>query len=220
MKYAKKYIGFVFVLGLLFLSCEGKFEPINSLDAALLLLPANNQECLGIDLPNGKIQVAFDWEDVNGVSSYTLEYEDSVTGESFTVTSLESNLDLELEPGTLYSWRVTVSDDFGNSKTSDPFNFYTEGLAEENHVPFPAEINITDNGNGTVTIAWQGSDLDGDIDFYDVFFSNEDPPSQLLSETTDSSTTVEIQNGITYYLNVRTVDENGNYSDSKRVFVR
>ncbi|MCL6265073.1 fibronectin type III domain-containing protein [Flagellimonas myxillae] len=216
MKIIKIPFGCIVVLVFALLSCEGKFEPVNSLGEVQLLLPINNQECLGVDLPNGKIRVSFDWEDVDGVATYELEYEDTVSQETFAASSPTSGLELELEPGTLYAWKVTVSDDFGNSKTSETFNFYTEGLAEENHVPFPAEIDLIDHGDGTATLSWTGTDLDDDIAYYDVYFSNQDPPSQLLSNTTEQSTTVSMQDGITYFINIRTVDENGNYSDSKQ----
>lgn len=219
MKGISKYFIVTIIISFLVFSCEGEFETSDGLTNLTLVLPLNNQECFGTNLPNGKIRVAFDWEDVTGVSSYSLEYEDIVSGEQFMASSAASNLNLELEPGTQYTWSVTVIDEFGNSKTSDSFNFYTEGLAEENHVPFPAAISILDSGNGTLTISWDGSDLDDDIEFYDVYFSSQNPPVLILSETTSETTTVNVQSGITYYLNVRTVDGNRNFSDSKLTII-
>lgn len=216
MKDVNRYFVLTVIISFLFFSCEGEFETSDSLTNLTLVLPLNNQECLGTNLPNGKIRVAFDWEDVTGVNSYNLEYEDNVTGEQFMATSTDSNINLELEPGTQYTWNVTAIDEFGSSRTSDAdFNFYTEGLAEENHVPFPAAINILDDDNGSLTISWDGSDLDDDIEFYEIFFSPQNPPEQILSETTVETTTVNVQSGIIYFLNVRTVDENRNFSDSK-----
>jgi hypothetical protein len=204
------------IIALLLFSCEGEFEATSGFSDINLLFPENNEQCLGTNLPNGKIRVNFAWEDVTGTTSYILEYEDTVTGNNFSETTSASSLDIELEPGTLYSWKVTISDDFGGMRSSDTFSFYTEGLADENHVPFPAEIDVVNNGNGTLNISWRGADLDDDISFYNVFFSDSSPPTQLLSETTTESTTVNIQIGRTYYLNVVTVDRNGNFSDSKR----
>lgn len=217
MKSFKTPLGPVLILVLFLFACEGKFEPVNSLGEVELLLPVNNQECFGVDLPNGKIRVTFDWEDVEGAILYELEYEDTITQETLITSDTDSGVDLELEPGTLYSWKVTVTDDFGNSKASETFSFYTEGLVEENHVPFPAEINLVDNGNGTAILSWTGADLDDDIAYYDVFFSDQDPPNQLLSNSTVLNTTVPVQTGVTYYIIIRTVDNNGNYSDSKKV---
>lgn len=214
MKDVNRYFILTVIISFLFFSCEGEFEPRDGLTNLTLVLPLNNQECLGTNLPNGKIRVAFDWEDVTGVSSYNLEYEDNVSGEQFIAPSVDSSINLELEPGTQYTWKVTVIDEFGNSIMSDAFNFYTEGLAEENHVPFPAAISIFDDDNGSLTISWDGSDLDNDIEFYNVFFSPQNPPTILLSETTAETTTANVQSGITYYLNVRTVDGNRNFSDS------
>jgi hypothetical protein len=214
MKDFSRYFILTVIISFLFFSCEGEFELNDNPTSLTLVLPVNNQECFGTNLPNGKISVAFDWEDVTGVSSYSLEYEDNVSGEQFMASSADSSLNLELEAGTQYTWKVTVIDESGNPRTSDPFNFYTEGLADENYVPFPAEISIMNGGNGTLNISWDGSDLDNDIEFYDVFFSSQNPPVSILSETTAVTTTVNVLSGITYYLNVRTVDRNGNFSDS------
>lgn len=216
MKSTNIYFALMVIVSFLFFSCAGEFVPSEGLNEVTLIAPENNQECFGINLPNGKIRVSFDWEGASSETSYTLEYEETTSGNTFTETSADSNIDLELEPGTQFSWKVTVVDDTGNSRTSDTFNFYTEGLAEENHVPFPAVVDFSNNGNGTLTFSWNGSDLDGDIQFYDVFFSDQTPPAQLLSQTTTTSRTVNIITGNTYYLNVKTVDRNGNFSDSKK----
>lgn len=219
MKDVNRYFILTVIISFHFFSCEGEFESEDVLTNVTLVSPRNNQECFGTDLPNGKIRVAFDWEDVTGVSSYSLEYEDNVSGEQFMASSTDSSLNLDLEPGTQYTWKVTANDESGTAGTSDAFNFYTEGLAEENHVPFRVAITILNNGDGTMTISWNGSDLDNDIEFYDVFFSTQDPPASILSETTALTITRNVQSGITYYLNVRTVDRNGNFSDSKLTII-
>lgn len=217
----KKYRILSYILCVVFLTglgCEGGFEPENNLTDIQLILPINNEQCLGTNLANGRIRVEFDWSAGDAATSYTVEYEDTVTNESFIENSTESTVDIDLEPGTLYRWRVVSRDDSGNSRTSEEFSFYTEGLATENHIPFPAVTAITANGDGTYTLSWVGTDLDDDIAHFNVFFSNENPPSQLLSETILESTSVNVASGETYYLNVRTVDENGNFSDSRNEF--
>ncbi|MRI00662.1 hypothetical protein GH721_09005 [Kriegella sp. EG-1] len=218
MKSINIYVILIGIFSYSLCSCEGSFERTTEIDQVVTLtLPENNQECFGVNLPNGKIEVNFDWEDVSDANTYTLEYIEIVSGNSFTETSSSSNLNLELEPGTQFSWTVTTIDATGNPISSDSFNFYTEGLADENHVPFPAEIDELNNNNNTLTITWNGSDLDNDIEFYDVFFSDQNPPTLLTPETTSQTQTVNIETSKTYYLNIRTVDKNGNFSDSKKI---
>lgn len=215
-----KRINIVQIVALAFvlIGCEGKFEPTSSLDSVNLLLPLDNEQCFGTRLQTDKIRVEFAWDDINQITQYIINYTDGVTGESNSLTTSESSISIDLEPGTLYSWSVTVSDDFGNSKTSPEFSFYTEGLTEPNHVPFPADLEYINNGNGTVEIFWQGLDLNDDIDYYQVFFSDDNPPSELFSSTNEISTTRDIIVGTTYYFMVLTFDENGNYSESKLNF--
>ena len=208
----------IVVLLFVFTSCEDKFEPINSLNSVNLLVPPNNEQCFGTKLETNKIRVAFDWDDTDQIAEYIINYADGVTGESNSMTTSESSISIDLEPGTIYTWSVTVSDGFGNSKTSPEFSFYTEGLTEPNHVPFPADLEFINNGNGTVDIFWQGLDLDDDIDYYQVFFSADNPPNELFSSTNEISITRDIIAGTTYYLMVLTYDENGNYSESRLNF--
>tara|TARA_R110002050_G_scaffold173352_1_gene305505 strand:+ start:17520 stop:18149 length:630 start_codon:yes stop_codon:yes gene_type:complete len=198
-----------------FLACEGKFEPSNSIGKVSLLLPENNKQCFGTKLESNKIAVEFDWNDVDQITSYNINYTDGVTGESNLLTTTDSFISIELEPGTLYTWNVTVTDDFGHSEKSEDFSFYTEGLADSNHVPFPADIRLPENENNTVNVSWEGVDLDNDIDYYQVYFSQENPPALFLDNTIEQSFNASVETGATYYLNIVTFDENGNYSDSK-----
>lgn len=207
----------VSLLTVFLLGCEGKFESNVDLKAAVLILPENNSQCLGTKLPSGQISVQFDWEDVEGVNSFLLEYEDAVSGEQYSELVSESGINLDLDPRTLYNWKVTVSDDFGNTKTSSEFNFYTEGVAEANHVPFPPNLELTNNGDDTVTLSWQSTDLDSDIDYYKVFFSPNDPPNVLIEQTNQTSTTVAIEPGKMYYFEVITFDVNGNFSNNRMI---
>ena len=206
---------YLMALTSVFLACEGKFEPNNSLGDINLLLPENNKQCFGTKLESNKIAVEFDWNDVDQITSYTINYVDGVTGESNLLTTTDSFISIELEPGTLYSWNVTVTDDFGHSEKSEDFSFYTEGLADSNHVPFPADISLPENVNNTINVSWEGVDLDNDIDYYQVYFSQEYPPTLFIDNTIEQSFNADVEMGATYYLNIVTIDENGNYSDSK-----
>lgn len=197
------------------LGCEGKFEPTDELKPVSLLLPLNNEQCHGIKLDSDKIRVEFDWNDSDLSTSYTVNYTDAVSSESNSLTTPDSFTFIDLEPGTLYTWNVTVMDDFGNSKKSEDFSFYTEGLSIANHAPFPVKIEIRENSNNTIDVFWDGVDLDDDIDYYQVLFSPENPPTQFIDKTTERSFNSAIVSGSIYYLNIITFDKNGNFSESK-----
>lgn len=199
-------------------SCEGKVEATNPIIETTLIAPENDKQCLGVLLPTDQIRVLFDWEDVAGVSSFLFEYEDTILGETKTVTVTESRLSLDLEPGTQYKWSVTVLDFFSAPKKSVLFSFYTEGLTTPNHVPFPANTTITTNENGTVTLNWESKDLDNDIDYYQIFFSPENPPTEIIPKTEETTTSRPVDAGLLYYLTVKTYDKNGNFSESKSSF--
>lgn len=203
------------VLVLILTGCEGKFEPINTLNSVNLLLPLDNEQCFGTKLESGKIRVEFDWDDINQPTEYAFYYADGITGDTYSLTTSDSSIIIDLEPGTLYSWNVTVTDDFGHSEKSEDFSFYTEGLADSNHVPFPADISLPENVNNTINVSWEGVDLDNDIDYYQVYFSQENPPTLFIDNTIEQSFNADVEMGATYYLNIVTIDENGNYSDSK-----
>jgi fibronectin type 3 domain-containing protein len=211
------YYRITFIVSLFFIlliGCEGKFETNVNLQAVTLLLPENNSQCLGARTSSNLIAVEFDWEEREGVNSFLLEYEDVVTGTQFTELTEASSTILDLEPGTLYRWKVTVTDGFGNSKTSEEFTFYTEGLSEANHVPFPPNLGINNNGDNTVELSWQSTDLDNDIDYYNVFFSLNDPPEELISATDQTSATTAIEPNNLYYFKVIAYDKNGNFSSN------
>lgn len=211
----KLNIFYLMALTTVLLACEGKFVPSNSLGKLSLLLPENNKQCYGTRLESNKIAVEFDWADVDRITSYTVNYVDGVTGESKVLTTTDSFISIELEPGTLYTWNVSVTDDFGHTEKSEDFSFYTEGLADSNHVPFPADISLPDNVTNSINISWEGADLDNDIDYYQVFFSQENPPALFLDNTIEQSFNASVETGATYYLNIVTFDDNGNFSDSK-----
>ncbi|WP_318310107.1 fibronectin type III domain-containing protein [Flagellimonas crocea] len=211
------FIRNTFIVSLFYIlltGCEGKFETNVDLQAVTLLIPENNSQCLGTELGSGLISVQLDWEDVDGMNSFLLEYEDVVTGTQFTELTEASSTILDLEPGTLYRWKVTVTDGFGNSKTSEEFTFYTEGLSEANHVPFPPNLGVIDNGDNTVDLSWQSSDLDDDISHYKVFFSPNDPPDEVISGTDQTSTTIGVEPNMEYFFKVIVYDENGNFSSN------
>ena len=215
----KLLIPFLVICLNLFIGCEGSVEEVvdtpDPLEAVTLILPENDRQCLGQRLASEQIRVEFDWSDAPDVTSYTVELRDGVSSTTNSVMTTSSSTFINLEPGTLYTWRVTAMDNSGSSETSERFSFYTEGLVESNHVPFPAQITITENTNSTIDISWESTDLDDDIEAYQVFFGTTNPPEEVASNLTETSINLEVTAGETYFLNIRTFDSIGNYSDSR-----
>jgi len=100
--------------------------------------------------------------------------------------------------------------------------FYNAG-PQINYAPFPAQILLPASGrtvqmnqNNQVLLRWSGADIEDDIIGFEVFFSETNPPTTLLSTTV--ATTMEVfanvSSGTTYYWSVITTDSNGNTSDS------
>ncbi|MCV6629980.1 MAG: hypothetical protein OIF50_08990 [Flavobacteriaceae bacterium] len=195
-------------------SCSSDFEPVNDLEKVALQAPLDKQECFGIILPNGNIQVRFQWNNIDANITYSLEYTNTKTKETKVVSTSSPSIQIELAPGVMYTWKVMAKDSQGNNSNSETFSFYTQGLSIQHHVPFPASLDIQDNGDGNATLSWVGSDLDEDIQYYNVFFGTQDPPAKIMDKTNASTTTAAVQSGNTYIFMVQTVDTQGNYSNA------
>jgi hypothetical protein len=106
--------------------------------------------------------------------------------------------------------------------TSETWLFYNAG-SETTYAPFPAQIVNPTSGStvqkdiaNEVYLEWSGADVDNDIDSFEVFFSEVNPPSTSVGIT--NSTTMElpvgVESGTVYYWRVLTTDLEGNTSDS------
>jgi hypothetical protein len=98
--------------------------------------------------------------------------------------------------------------------------FYNEGPGIENYAPFPADVVAPKRGaqvenTGTVSLEWTGSDVDNDIDEYEVFFGTVNPPTNSLVTTTSTTTNTSVNANTVYYWYVVTTDVAGNTSTSE-----
>ncbi len=205
---------------LLLFSCEGKFEPITSpLGAVELQFPENETLCLeGQFLESGGIQIPFRWSPSPDTGEYRLEVTDQSSLNTQVLNTSETEVNLELRPGTLYVWEVySLLDDKETKSTS--WSFYSEGITVNRHAPFPALITINDQGNGAVDISWTGTDLDEDILNYDLYLSTENPPALLFENLSANFTNgLTVTSGLTYYVEVITRDSFGNSSKGTKSF--
>lgn len=200
-------------------SPEPKGEESKVLGAFDLIFPDNNLICTeGEDMDNDQVEIAFLWEASTNATSYSLEIKNQETGEITNATATVPEKRVILKKDTQFSWSVTaVLDD--KSKKSTQWNFYSEGIAEENSAPFPADISVSDNKDGTVKIDWPSSDLDDDIESYDIYFGTEPEPEIAFSAVTYTSLSAQpISYNTTYYIKVVVNDSRGNAAISKKEF--
>ena len=215
-------MGWVFLIGLCVAGC-GKDDPAGP-EAARLLFPEQNSECTtGVDLNTTTSEVEFLWQKADHTDTYELRVTGTRSGITQTVSTSELSASLPLEKGAPYSWVVVSrNDETQEFATSATFQFYNAG-AERSYAPFPADILAPQSGetvfrdiNNEVVLQWAGADVDGDIEGYELYFGTDNPPANLLSEPSASTTSskVRVEANTTYYWKLITIDSEANRSDS------
>ncbi|MDO6471431.1 hypothetical protein [Maribacter sp. 1_MG-2023] len=216
----------LFLMGLLVASCDGKDDNNNNppeetekeLGAFNLEFPENNLICTeGEDNGNDGVSIEFQWSASTNATSYELEITNQETNSTDTRTVTTTSLAVGLPKGTQFSWTVTA---ILGAKTlaSDSWNFYSVGTSTENFAPFPAEISVSDNGDGTVNVSWVGEDLDDDLVSYDVYIGTSGNLELILENTTNENTNYNITAGQQYIVEIVSKDSNDNTSTSRTYF--
>ncbi|APQ17694.1 hypothetical protein [Maribacter hydrothermalis] len=218
------------VIGLVALaSCSGgKDDPIDKpneggdLGSVNLVFPENNSECTeGESVNDIESTVTFMWEEGTNVDSYEVTIRNLNTNNINTVNASTNEKAISLMKNTPYEWYV-VSKAAGSdqSPSSAKWKFYNAGTGVENYAPFPAAaVNPTRgqtiSSSSTVMLEWLATDVDNDIATYEVLFGTAAQPTVSLGTTTQSSISVTVSAGQTYYWLVKTIDIGGNSSKSE-----
>jgi hypothetical protein len=205
------------------LACK-KDKVSKSPEGAILVFPLQNSECTtGVSVNETLSQVTFEWQPAANTELYVLSAVNLNTNTPQTITTAATSASLSIEKGAPYSWTVTSSNsDSDITAASENWLFYNAG-PQVNYAPFPAQIVSPVSGrtvqmdqNNQVLLRWSGADIEDDIIGFEVYFSETNPPTTLLSAT--DATTMEVlanvSSGGTYYWSVITTDSNGNTSDS------
>ncbi len=228
----KNNIMLIFVLSIL--SCggsddrgEGPGEPDrgetgNAPTSAVLIFPLKDEECnAGKIISNLESTVVFEWNPSSFTTKYTLLLTNLNTQATQTFETTNTELEIALLLGTPYSWKVTSSSDTTTSTAeSEEWKLFNAGSGVENYVPFPAELvsppmGLTITDPTAIDLLWKGSDVDGDIDEYEVYLDNNNPPVTLLNTVTKSEIkNVSIQANKRYYWQVVTKDLHNNFTKS------
>lgn len=211
---------FLFLL-ILCIGCRKDPEPLPG--KAVLLLPRNNEICAdGVIVSASRSKILFKWDAAKNSNSYVLSIKNLDNGQISTHSTDKTQLELELDRNLAYSWFITSKNTQINKEiSSDLWKFYNPAPAQTSFSPFPAELTAPRYGEviplstTTVTLRWSATDLDGDIDSYDVYLGNTNVPVLFRSGLkTAVLADLVLDRNKTYYWKIITRDTKGNRSNS------
>jgi hypothetical protein len=208
---------------MVFIGCKKKRTP-SPPEAVQLVFPEQNSECTtGLSLGQETSQVEFRWSAADNTETYELRVTNTSTATVQTIASSSNSAKLPLAKGELFSWIVrSKNSQVNQTVSSEVWNFYNSG-SRTTFAPFPATIvspasseNVFKDINNEVTLSWTASDLDNDIVGYEVYFSVEAIPGDLLRtlEPAVKSIKVSVTANTVYYWSIIVIDAEGNKSNS------
>ncbi len=213
----------VLLFGVLLVGCSKKSDPKPPV-AATLVFPNKDSECTtGRDLSETTSEIEFKWMASDHTESYELRVTNLSTGITQTMNTNAISAKLPIAKGEPFSWVVrSKNTKVSDVATSSTWHFYNAGYLTT-HAPFPAQLVNPQNGaslfkdiNNEVTLEWSAADVDNDIIGFEIYFSTENPPLDLIAFTTSTkrSQVVGVSSNTTYYWRVITNDAEGNSSNS------
>ncbi|WP_421823792.1 hypothetical protein [Flagellimonas oceanensis] len=206
----------------LLVSCGGDDGPPPAPEGAELIFPEENSECTtGVEINQNSTQITFQWRASNHTESYRLSVLNLETNVTQTINTASTSASVTVSKGTPYAWSVTslntTSDQVASSQT---WLFYNAG-SQTTYAPFPAQLVSPLSGStvqrdiaNEVLLEWSGGDVDNDIDTFEVFLSDTNPPTASIGETSNMEMPVSVESGTVYYWRVVTTDLEGNTSIS------
>ena len=217
----KKYLYLILVVNSL-IACGGSGDDLETIAVVenktpsipVLMAPVNNLLCTDNT-------VTFNWGsslDLDGDAiNYTMQIaKDNLFSQIVHDTNIkETKTTFTLDKGKAYYWRVKATDSRNESSSfASTFQFYTEGIASENHSPFspvlvsPKLSSVVQST--TATLEWTASDVDNDTLVYDIFFGTQNPPLQKLSANqSETILNVEVASSKEYFWKVVVKDSKG-----------
>ena len=221
-----RFISYLIII-LLFLSCSKEVVPeILNPQTSNLLSPANNETCLdGVSINDSQSDVNFSWTTTQNTVSYDVIVTNLTTQSQQTFSSNLNQTTISLTKAEPYSWKVKSIGEVGSTPAiSEQWKFYLAGDAIVNYAPFPAELlsprsgaNVTPGVNNLITLIWTSTDVDGDLDRFEVYLDQTDASILVESinyQADETSIEVEVENDSTYYWKVISIDASGNQSIS------
>ncbi|WP_136480299.1 hypothetical protein [Cognatitamlana onchidii] len=231
MKTFNIYIVAGLILGSSILGCSSSDSPapepeppieVTPPSAATLVFPEENSECTeGSNLTSTESTVLFNWNDADNTDSYQIFVKNLETQTTSNYSSNTSEKSITLLRGTPYSWYVVSKNSSNTTANSSIWKFYNAGEAVSAHAPFPADIinPIYDQtfpaSTTLVTIEWTAEDIDNDIKEYTILLGTTPTPETEEATTGNTSLSISVVAGNTYYWRVITKDEKNNSSESQ-----
>ncbi|WOD44135.1 hypothetical protein [Hwangdonia lutea] len=204
---------------------DAPIDPVKEIKeptAATLVFPEANSECTEGTINNAtESTINFQWNASKHTDSYNLQVKDLITGTVTSYSTSENNYAVKLKRGNPYSWYiVSRSNKTSKTGTSATWKFFNAGEGVSSYAPFPAEavspISGTNVTNGIITLEWTASDVDNDIENYNVNFGEVNPPAEFQTEVTGTTlNNITVEANKTYYWSVTTKDSQGNVSYSE-----
>ncbi|MCR9226753.1 MAG: hypothetical protein NXH90_04935 [Flavobacteriaceae bacterium] len=209
---------------ILLVGCGGDDGPPPAPQGVQLVFPEENSECTtGTDINQNATQITFRWMPSNNTDSYTLTVVNLDTNVPQNISTASTSASLSISRGTPYAWSVTSRNSNTDQVASSPtWLFYNAG-SQTAYAPFPAQLvhplsgaTIQKDIANEVLLEWSGADVDADIDTFEVFFSEANPPTTSvgIANATTMELPVGVESGTVYYWRVVTTDLEGNTSIS------
>jgi len=187
-----------------------------------LVFPDNNSECTeGTIVNDSESSITFQWQTAANADTYELNVKNLSTGNVLKANANVSQIPITLNSNTPYEWFVVSrSNNSNETATSDIWQFYNAGAGILNYAPFPADVISPERGESiavttSVNLQWQGNDVDNDIAEFEVLFGTAAEPAANIGATAQSTMSVTVTSGQTYYWRVITTDSAGNTSQSE-----
>jgi len=190
--------------------------------SATLVFPENNSECSeGTTVNDLQSAITFQWQASQNTDSYEVNVKNLDTGDIQKTDSNTNEAPITLNSNTPYEWFVVSKKNDSDAKPeSAKWKFYNAGAGVVNYAPFPADAVNPKRGKSipattSVTLEWQGNDVDNDIADFEVLFGTAAEPASNVGSTAQSSMSVNVTSGQTYYWRIITKDNADNTSQSE-----
>ena len=211
------------LFSVLLMGCKKKSAP-KPPEAATLVFPIKDSECTtGLDLNEETSEIEFKWMASDHTESYELRVTNLNTNITQTLNTKTISGKLPIAKGEPFSWLVrSRNTKVSETASSSTWHFYNAGYLST-HPPFPAQLVSPQNGtslfkdiNNEIILEWSAADVDNDIIGFDIYFSTENPPLDLIASPTSTkrNEVVSVSSNTIYYWRVITRDGEGNTSQS------
>ena len=219
-----KKLNFIFIAFHILFGCnKGAEDPVKlgAPGKAVLVFPGKDAVCtVGTLTSIGKNAISFSWNSTENTESYELNLKNLITGELISKSTAQTTIEVDLEKNTPYSWFI-VSRNKQTSINSEIWKFYSSGPGVISYAPFPANLlspvkgSTISFGSGKISLDWNGTDVEGDINSYDIYLGVTTTPGLLAANVKESILhNVSVNPNTMYYWKIVAKDSQGNSSVS------